>query len=198
MKRMRVSIIGNSGSGKSTIASSLSATHALPTLDLDTVAWEPAKVAVARDAAVATSAVRSFCETAPHWVVEGCYGNLIAATLQYSPMLLFVEPGVEVCLAHCRARPWEPHKYPSKEEQDGKLEFLLAWVREYYTRQGDLSFSARQTTRTLGRMKQRRSLGEILQSTSDVLYPEEPGKRAASIDRRDTCGDTPLTASLGS
>ena len=49
-----------------------------------------------------------------------------------------------MCLAHCRARPWEPHKYPSKQEQDGKLEFLLAWVREYYTRQGDLSLSAHQ------------------------------------------------------
>ena len=144
MKSMRVAIIGNSGSGKSTIARSLAAKHDLPTLDLDTVAWEPGKIAVARDAAAATSAVISFCEAAPHWVVEGCYGNLIAATLQYSPMLLFVEPGVDVCLAHCRARPWEPHKYPSKEEQDGKLEFLLAWVRAYYTRQGDLALSAHQ------------------------------------------------------
>ena len=128
MKNTRISIIGNSGSGKSTIARSLAATHALPTLDLDTVAWEPGKIAVARDAAAATSAVTSFCEAAPHWIVEGCYGNLVAATLQYSPVLLFVEPGVDVCLAHCRARPWEPHKYPSKEEQDSKLDFLLAWV----------------------------------------------------------------------
>jgi adenylate kinase family enzyme len=141
---MRISIIGNSGSGKSTIARSLAAMHGLATLDLDSVAWEPGKIAVARDPMVAAVDVTSFCEASPNWVVEGCYGNLIAATLQYSPVLLFVEPGVEMCLANCRARPWEPHKYQSKQEQDVKLEFLLAWVRDYYTRQGDLSLVGHQ------------------------------------------------------
>ncbi len=141
---MRISIIGNSGSGKSTIARSLAAMHGLATLDLDTVAWEPGKIAVARDPAVAAVDVMAFCEAASDWVVEGCYANLIAATLQYSPVLLFVEPGVEACLANCRARPWEPHKYESRQEQDEKLEFLLAWVRDYYTRQGDLSLAGHQ------------------------------------------------------
>lgn len=141
---MRISIIGNSGSGKSTLARMLSAAHGLANLDLDTVAWEPGKIAVARDPALAAGDVASFCQANPRWVVEGCYGSLIAATLPYAPMLLFVEPGIEACLAHCRARPWEPHKYPSKQEQDAKLEFLLAWVGEYYTRQGDLSLQAHQ------------------------------------------------------
>ena len=40
--------------------------------------------------------------------------------------------------------PWEPHKYNSRHEQDEKLEFLLAWVREYYSREGDLSLVAHQ------------------------------------------------------
>jgi hypothetical protein len=42
----------------------------------------------------------------------------------------------------CRARPWEPHKYDSKEEQDKRLSFLLSWVSEYYVREGEMSLSA--------------------------------------------------------
>ena len=45
-----------------------------------------------------------------------------------------MNPGIEVCVAHCHRRPWEPEKYPSKEAQDQKLDFLLDWVREYETR----------------------------------------------------------------
>jgi ankyrin repeat protein len=41
-------------------------------------------------------------------------------------------------------------------------------------------------------MKQRRSLEEILRSTSDVIFPAELGERPVSIDSRDACGDTPL------
>lgn len=141
---MRVAIIGNSGSGKSTLARRLSADRVLPTLDLDTVAWEPDKIAVPRDQADAKADVKAFCETNKAWVIEGCYAGLVHAALQFSPTLLFLEPGVDTCLANCRNRPWEPHKYKSRHEQDEKLEFLLAWVREYYVREDDLSLVAHQ------------------------------------------------------
>ena len=70
------------------------------------------------------------------------------ATARALPMLdldtVAWEPGVEGCVANCRSRPWEPHKYASKQVQDQHLEFLLAWVREYYSRAGDLSLAAHQ------------------------------------------------------
>ena len=141
---MRISLLGNSGSGKSTLARHFASAHGMPILDLDTVAWEPGKIAVARDAAVAARDVAAFCEANQNWIVEGCYAGLVRAALAYSPVLLFLEPGVETCLAHCRNRPWEPHKYESKQVQDQHLEFLLAWVREYYSRDGDLSLAAHQ------------------------------------------------------
>ena len=46
--------------------------------------------------------------------------------------------------------------------------------------------------RYLGAMKQRRSLTEILQSTSDVIFPADLGERAVAVDSQDPCGDTPL------
>jgi adenylate kinase family enzyme len=141
---MRVAVIGNSGSGKSTLSRQLATLHAMPMLDLDTVAWEPGKIAVAREPAAAARDVQVFCAASPDWVAEGCYAGLVRATFTYSPVLLFLEPGVEACLANCRSRPWEPHKYESKQVQDQHLEFLLTWVREYYSRAGELSLAAHQ------------------------------------------------------
>jgi len=142
---MRVAVIGNSGSGKSTLAQQLAAAHLLTALDLDTVAWEPGKIAVPRDADAAAADVGVFCDSHERWVVEGCYAAFVHRALEHFPILLFMDPGVDACLANCRSRPWEPHKYSSKDEQDEKLEFLLSWVREYYSRDGDLSLTAHQT-----------------------------------------------------
>jgi adenylate kinase family enzyme len=131
---VRVAIIGNSGSGKSTLAKR----YKLPMLDLDTVYWEPGKIAVPRDG---SEDVRAFCRAKEGWVVEGCYGSLIAVALEFGPELILLDPGVDACIRHCEARPWEPHKYPSKEEQDKHLAFLLEWVRGYYIRDGEMSLS---------------------------------------------------------
>jgi adenylate kinase family enzyme len=144
MCTMRVAVIGNSGSGKSTLARQLATLHSMPMLDLDTVAWEPGKIAVAREPDAAARDVQTFCKANPDWVAEGCYAVLVRATLAYSPVLLFLEPGVEACLANCRSRPWEPHKYESKQAQDQRLDSLLTWVREYYSRAGGLSLTAHQ------------------------------------------------------
>lgn len=139
---MRLVLIGNSGSGKSTLARWLaSQTHAA-LLDLDTVAWLPEQVAIARPAEQARALVRQHCAANEHWVVEGCYTSLANVALEHQPRLLFLNPGLEHCTANCKARPWEPHKYPSKEAQDEYLQPLLHWVSDYYTRDGDLSYAA--------------------------------------------------------
>jgi adenylate kinase family enzyme len=139
---MRVAIIGNSGSGKSSLAAALAAVGGVPCLDLDTVAWEPNQPAVPRDEALAQEDVHKFCRSSEGWIVEGCYATLVGAVLEHAPKLVFLNPGLEACLANCRSRPWERHKYASKQEQDGNLAFLLSWVSEYYTRTGPMSFVA--------------------------------------------------------
>jgi adenylate kinase family enzyme len=138
---MRVAVLGNSGSGKSTVARWLSAHSGAALLDLDTVAWEPKRIAVPRAHDDAMSDVRNFCTAHQHWVVEGCYAGLICAALESSPLLLFLNPGEAWCIANCQSRPWEPHKYASKAEQDERLAFLLNWTREYYSRDDDMSLS---------------------------------------------------------
>lgn len=141
---MRIAIIGNSGSGKSTLARDLALTHGLTALDLDTVAWEPEQIAVPRDRQVALAQVREFCIHTPQWVVEGCYAGLTRAALPHASLLLFLEPGVQACVANCHSRPWEPHKFKSLQEQNRHFAPLLAWVRAYYQREGDASLREHQ------------------------------------------------------
>ena len=138
---MRIAILGNSGSGKSTLARWLATRAAVALLDLDTVAWQPGQIAVARSPEVARRDVRAFCGKNDGWVVEGCYATLIGVALEFEPRLIFLNPGEAQCLEYCSARPWESHKYASKEEQDERLSFLLSWVSEYYRRDGELSLA---------------------------------------------------------
>lgn len=140
-RSVRVAILGNSGSGKSTLARWLADRSGAALLDLDTVAWEPDWIAEPRDPDSARADVLAFCQSNPVWVVEGCYAGLIAHALAFSPRLVFLNPGLDACVENCRARPWEPHKYASKQEQDERLAFLISWVQEYYTRDGDMSLA---------------------------------------------------------
>lgn len=135
----RIVIFGNSGSGKTTMARALAREHGLVHLDLDLLAWQ--SPGVRRDLAGSVAEIRAFTESHEQWVVEGCYADLIEAVLPLCTEMRFLNPGVEACVANCRARPWEPDKYASAEEQNARLAFLLAWVRDYDKRTGELSLA---------------------------------------------------------
>lgn len=140
----KIAIVGNSGSGKSTLAKTLAGGIQIRILDLDTIAWEPNTIAVPRALDEQLRDVHEFCVNHDQWVVEGCYASLIEATTPHDPHLVVLDPGVDQCIANCKSRPWEAHKYASKEEQDSKLDFLLEWVEDYYHRDDDMSLAAHQ------------------------------------------------------
>jgi len=137
----RIVIFGNSGSGKSTLARKIAGER--PVLDLDLIVWEPGKIAVRRaEEEILMDFYRFLSQE--KWVVEGCYGDLVEASFYRDPLLIFLDPGEEVCLEHCRMRSFEPQKYASKEDQDAMLSFLLNWVQEYYHRKGAMSHQKHQ------------------------------------------------------
>lgn len=135
----RVLIFGNSGSGKTTMARALAAETGLPHLDLDSLAWS--SPGVRKPLVESTAAIEAFARESSGWIVEGCYGDLLEVLVPHCTEMRFLNPGVEACVANCRARPWEPEKYASKRAQDENLEFLLAWVREYDTRADEYSLA---------------------------------------------------------
>src|SRR5262249_31838483 len=124
---MKVLVFGNSGSGKSTYAHSLAAPENLAHLDLNSIVWDPGKIAVQRPIESATADLRSFIDSHEAWVIEGCYGELVQAASAHCTLLVFLNPGVEACLANNAGRPWESPKYASREQQDAMLSKLQEW-----------------------------------------------------------------------
>src|SRR5688572_2923180 len=123
---MRVLIFGNSGSGKSTYARALADRQGIAHLDLDSVVWEPNQIAVLRPPAAIHQSLAQFLARHEQWVIEGCYGELIQAAAPQCTQLVFLNPGLDACLANNERRPWEPHKYASREHQDAMLATLRA------------------------------------------------------------------------
>jgi len=139
---MRVLVFGNSGSGKTTLAGRLAREHELAHLDLDSIVWEPGKIAVQRTPEAVEASLQSFLTAQDHWVIEGCYGELVNSAASHCTELVFLNPGLQACLDHNLRRPWEPHKYASKQAQDELLANLQVWVAGYYQRQDQWSYHA--------------------------------------------------------
>ena len=109
---MRVVIVGNSGAGKSTLAQRLAAEHGLAHLDLDTVAWAEPAVRAPLEASCAQ--LDAFFAEHDAWVLEGCYADLAQHALTRCTELVFLDPGLDACLAHNAARPGSRTSTPAR------------------------------------------------------------------------------------
>jgi len=137
-------IFGNSGSGKSTLAKQYANKYSLAHLDLDTLAWLATTPPKRMPFADSLKEIDAFTSSNRSWVIEGCYADLITHLLPLTNKLIFINSSVECCIKNCQSRPWEPHKYPTKEVQDSNLAMLIDWVRQYPNRDDETSLSAHQ------------------------------------------------------
>lgn len=133
---MRVCVLGNSGSGKSTYAKRLGGR----VLELDSIYWEPHQIAVARDPVTVRADLDAFLAANDAWVIEGCYADLIEIAARSCDELVFLNPGVDVCIANAKRRPHEGHKYDRAADQDKMLAFLVDWIRAYPDREGPTGY----------------------------------------------------------
>jgi adenylate kinase family enzyme len=138
----RVLIFGNSGSGKSTLAKTLVESEHLSHLDLDVLAWLPTAPPQRAPLAESGEQMETFIAANKRWVIEGCYADLLEIASPHATDLIYLDLPVEQCVQNAKKRPWEPHKYHSKEAQDANLEMLIAWIRDYDCRQDCFSRSA--------------------------------------------------------
>ncbi len=142
----RILIFGNSGSGKSTLAKKLCASEDLAHLDLDTLAWEPVSPPERSPLTVSKLQIAEFINSHQSWVIEGCYTDLLEMVAPESTEIIFMNLPVETCISNARSRPWEPHKYASKEAQDANLEMLTDWISRYAERSDTFSQESHQET----------------------------------------------------
>ncbi len=132
---MKVIILGNAGSGKTTLAKKLQTKQPVAILPLDNVAFHGG--VERRPLADSIADVTRFIEDNESWIIEGCYADIVEPILPRCETLIFLNPGVDACVAHCRGRQWEPDKFASRSKQDEHLENLIEWVRSYETRQDE-------------------------------------------------------------
>ena len=128
---MKIILLGNAGAGKSTMARRLIGSNNIPRLSLDEIAWEGTE---RKPLAASLRELHQFIEHNDQWIIEGCYSDLVEAALPHCTELRFLNPGVKICVEHCKRRPWEPEKFSSAEEQQALLDQLIRWVGEYETR----------------------------------------------------------------
>jgi len=129
---MRMILLGNAGAGKSTFARKLIRKEPAVHLSLDQIAF--AQGTNRRPLTKSIAEAKVFIEANESWIIEGCYADILEPLLSYCEKLIFLNPGVESCVSHCKARPWEPEKFESKEAQDKNLANLIEWVRLYANR----------------------------------------------------------------
>lgn len=136
---MKVILLGNAGAGKSTLSRKLIAKHPAARLSLDEVAFQGGTER--RPLQDSIEDVKSWIAGNESWIIEGCYADIIESVLERCDELIFLNPGVDVCIAHCRSRLWEPDKFASRQEQDENLENLLQWVSSYERRTDEYGLS---------------------------------------------------------
>ena len=137
----RVIVFGNSGSGKSTLAAELR-DDGLAHLDLDGLAWLPSSPPERRPIEQAYADIQRFMSENAEWVIEGCYTDLLELVKPFATEAIFMNLPVQLCQENASNRPWESHKYESKEAQDDNLAMLLEWIAGYADRSDALSYSA--------------------------------------------------------
>ncbi len=138
----RLLVFGNSGSGKSTLAKSLSKSEGLSHFDLDNIAWLPTEPPERRPMSECADTIERFIASNDRWVIEGCYADLIEFAADHATEMVFLNLSVGDCIANAISRPWEPHKYPTKEAQDESLPMLIDWISTYPDRDDTCSFQS--------------------------------------------------------
>jgi len=140
----KIVVFGNSGAGKSTFAKNLVKTKLLAHFDLDTIAWLPGIPPIRRPVEQSNNAINEFITNNTSWVIEGCYCDLIELVLPKASEIIFLNLSVDDCIQNARRRPWEPHKYKTKQQQDANLDMLIEWISQYENRTDNLSKHAHQ------------------------------------------------------
>jgi len=59
--------------------------------------------------------------------------------------VIYLNLSIATCIENEKPRPWEPHKYPSKQAQDKNLAMLVDWIGQYDKRLDTFSRSVHES-----------------------------------------------------
>jgi adenylate kinase family enzyme len=132
MNLTRTLIIGNSGSGKSWLASRMKSQLKLPWIDLDRINWLSDEHSIARPRNEVLVITRIAADE-ERWVIEGVYGWIVSEIIHRATALIWLCVADDDCVANIRQR--EAH-------ENERLVALLDWAGSYRMRDDSSGFAA--------------------------------------------------------
>ena len=122
--KLRTLVIGNSGSGKSSLAEGLGALIHAPVFDLDLIHWKDDGFGTKQDEDMARQKVADLAAT-QRWVIEGVYGWLPKSQCQEQRPLCGLDVPWDVCREGLLARGLRCG------ETEADFAELLGWAEAY-------------------------------------------------------------------
>ena len=157
----RTIIMGNSGSGKTWLASRLGRALGLAATDLDDIHWLRGCYEEKRERSEAIQLAHA-AASGQAWIVEGVYGWLIEPISYKATFLVWLDLNWDDCYGNLKNR------YGGKTDSPSFCE-LVAWAEDYWNRQTPSSFSGHKAifesfAGSKARLQTRRDVVEFLRS----------------------------------
>jgi adenylate kinase family enzyme len=135
--KLRTLVIGNSGSGKSSLARGLGAQIHAPIFDLDLIHWKDDGFGAKQDEDVARQRVADLAAT-ERWIIEGVYGWLAEVAAPRATSLIWLDIPWGVCQEGLLLRGQR------RGGTEADFAELLKWAEAYWARQTPTSFKGHQ------------------------------------------------------
>ncbi len=139
---MKIRIIGNSCSGKTTLTRMLKEYYSVPALHLDSIAFVPNSNFELRDTDVMRKDISTFVASNNKWIIEGNYINTTAAIYNLPDIVIFIDLPVEQSLYNFqqrylqfegKSRPELPNLVETDKEE------MIEWISSYPDRRQKLT-----------------------------------------------------------
>jgi adenylate kinase family enzyme len=130
---MRTVIIGNSGSGKSHLAKSLSALYSLPVIHLDRIFWMPGGFNQKKSKDEMFREVEEKRQE-NSWIVEGVFGELAELFLPRAQTRIYLDMDWATCQSGLKLRGSESSRQMEPIKAEENFRKLLLWAKQYWTR----------------------------------------------------------------
>lgn len=129
----RILIFGNSGSGKSWLASKLAESLRMPIVHFDKHFWEPGGFNQKRDKQIVFQEITNLSQ-GKSWIMEGVFGELAEIALKNATFVVFLDKPWSECRAALMDRGSESAKQLDTVQAEESFKQLLQWAENYWNR----------------------------------------------------------------
>jgi adenylate kinase family enzyme len=138
--QIKLIIIGNSGSGKTWLATRRAATTKTSVVHLDELFWQPNGFSQKRSHEEVSRLIAG-TKQRRSWIVEGVFGELTERYFDEAEFFIWLDIDWEICKARLLARGSESKRHLGRVHSEKGLGELIEWASKYYDRDDSRSLA---------------------------------------------------------